>query len=71
MNDFRCKQCNRLLAKVHGEARIEIKCPRCKTMNLFSQEIFITIKENVIVEEKDEDEDKDREICTDPETAEN
>lgn len=46
MNDFRCKQCNRLLARVQGEAEVEIKCPRCKTMNLFSQnQLFITIDE--------------------------
>jgi phage FluMu protein Com len=63
MNDFRCRQCNRLLARIQGEARVEIKCPRCKTMNLFSQEIFITIKENIIVEGEDP--------CTDPEAAEN
>lgn len=57
MNDFRCKQCNRLLARVEGETRVEIKCPRCKTMNLYSKEIYITI------EQKDE-------ICTDPEIVE-
>jgi phage FluMu protein Com len=47
-----------LLAKVEGEAKVEIKCPRCKTMNLYSEEIFITIEK------------KRREAtCTDPEVA--
>lgn len=63
MNDFRCKQCNRLLAKILGEARVEIKCPRCKTMNLYTQEIYITFRENVTIERDDP--------CTDPEIAEN
>ncbi|MFH1347181.1 MAG: Com family DNA-binding transcriptional regulator [Candidatus Margulisiibacteriota bacterium] len=44
MIDFRCTQCNRLLAKIEGTARVEIKCPRCKSMNLFTEEIFITIE---------------------------
>lgn len=31
--EIRCKHCNKLLAK--GEIiNIEIKCPRCKTMNV-------------------------------------
>ena len=45
MKDFRCKQCNRLLAKVSEGSKVEIKCPRCKTMNFFVEEIFITIQE--------------------------
>ncbi|MFH1684246.1 MAG: Com family DNA-binding transcriptional regulator [Candidatus Margulisiibacteriota bacterium] len=44
MVDFRCTQCNRLLAKIDGSAKIEIKCPRCKCMNLFTEEIYITIE---------------------------
>ena len=56
MKDFRCKQCNRLLAKVGGGGRVEIKCPRCKTMNLYSEEIYVTIEEDP---------------CTDPDTVEN
>ena len=70
MTDFRCKQCNRLLAKIQGEARVEIKCPRCKTMNLYSQEIFITIKENVTIEAEAQAQDEE-DPCTDPEIAEN
>ena len=56
MSDFRCNNCGRLLAKVHGPAKVEIKCPRCKELNLYSEEIFITIDER-------------QEACTDPETA--
>ena len=57
MNDFRCKQCNRLLARVEGNPRVEIKCPRCKTMNFYSNEIYITIEER-------------KDPCIDPEVAE-
>lgn len=58
MNDFRCKQCNRLLARVEGNSRVEIKCPRCKTMNFYAEEIYITIQE------------EDKDTCIDPEVAE-
>ncbi|WP_301673117.1 Com family DNA-binding transcriptional regulator [Neisseria blantyrii] len=30
---YRCKNCNKLLAK--GEGELEIKCPRCKAVNQF------------------------------------
>ena len=56
MTDFRCSQCNRLLAKIEGTGTVEVKCPRCKAMNLYSGEIFITIEEKT-------------EKCTDPEAA--
>jgi phage FluMu protein Com len=60
MKDFRCQSCNRLLAKVAEGSKVEIKCPRCKSMNLFqSEEIYITI-----------DREKDRDSCIDPEIAE-
>lgn len=37
MNLIKCKSCGRLLAK--GEYRtLEIKCPRCKTLNIMSIE---------------------------------
>ncbi|MFH1541793.1 MAG: Com family DNA-binding transcriptional regulator [bacterium] len=46
MKEFRCERCNRLLAKIDGSARVEVKCPRCKAMNLhFTQEVYITIDE--------------------------
>lgn len=32
MDDIRCTTCHRLLARVHGEATIAVKCPRCKTV---------------------------------------
>ena len=57
MKDFRCFQCNRLLARIEGEGKVEIKCPRCKQMNLYQEEIFITIEES-------------QEPCTDQEIAE-
>lgn len=59
MKDFRCQSCNRLLARVEGTGKVEIKCPRCKAVSLYSsEEIYITIDER----------GKDR--CTDPEIAE-
>lgn len=41
MKDFRCKFCHRLLAKVDDGARVEIKCPKCKTMNLYQEDTVI------------------------------
>lgn len=41
MRDFRCKFCHRLLAKVGEGAKVEIKCPKCKTMNLYSEETVV------------------------------
>ncbi len=38
MKEFRCKFCHRLLAKVADGSRVEIKCPKCKTMNLYNEE---------------------------------
>lgn len=35
IKEVRCKNCQRLLAKVKGDA--EIKCPRCKTINIVKQ----------------------------------
>lgn len=32
MQEFRCSNCNKLLALVDGRA--EIKCPRCKVLNV-------------------------------------
>lgn len=36
MTDVRCKNCNKLLGRVKGEA--EIKCPRCKELNVTNTE---------------------------------
>ena len=41
LKEFRCKFCNRLLAKVGDGSKVEIKCPKCKTMNLFQDETII------------------------------
>ncbi len=37
MQDYRCVRCAKLLAKIGGEARVEIKCPRCKKLNNFNK----------------------------------
>ena len=41
LKEFRCKFCNRLLAKVEDGSKVEIKCPKCKTMNLYQDETII------------------------------
>ncbi|OGC06365.1 hypothetical protein A2526_00560 [candidate division WOR-1 bacterium RIFOXYD2_FULL_36_8] len=41
MKEFRCKFCNRLLAKVTDGSKVEIKCPKCKSMNLYSDETIV------------------------------
>lgn len=41
LREFRCKFCHRLLAKVAEGSRVEIKCPKCKTMNLFQDETVV------------------------------
>ncbi len=41
MKDFRCKFCHRLLAKVAEGSRVEVKCPKCKTMNLYTEETVV------------------------------
>jgi phage FluMu protein Com len=33
LSDFRCGQCNRLLARVNTLFQVQIKCPRCRTLN--------------------------------------
>jgi LSD1 subclass zinc finger protein len=41
LKEFRCKFCHRLLAKLDEGSRVEIKCPKCKTMNLYQNETVI------------------------------
>jgi phage FluMu protein Com len=41
LREFRCKFCHRLLAKVDEGSRVEIKCPKCKTMNLYQDETVV------------------------------
>ncbi|MBI5399249.1 Com family DNA-binding transcriptional regulator [Candidatus Saganbacteria bacterium] len=58
MKEFRCQKCRRLLAKIDGTGtRVEIKCPRCKGLNTFSEEIYITIEE-------------EKKLCSGPDIAE-
>lgn len=38
LSDFRCQNCRKLLAKMWlDRAVVEIKCPRCNTMNTRSE----------------------------------
>ncbi len=50
MKEFRCKFCHRLLAKI-GEAKlVEIKCPKCKTLNTWNEDAvyIVEIDERVL-----------------------
>ncbi|MBL8029942.1 MAG: PAS domain S-box protein [Candidatus Doudnabacteria bacterium] len=52
--EFRCKSCNKLLGKQHGEnAKIEIKCLRCGTINSVLEDggsqVFLTDCNGVIL----------------------
>ena len=40
MTEFRCEKCGKLLAKMGTTGTVEIKCPRCKTLNT------LEVKEN-------------------------
>lgn len=37
MKDFRCKKCNKLLAKEKINGTLEIKCTRCGTINVIKK----------------------------------
>ncbi|OGC15402.1 hypothetical protein A3J90_06205 [candidate division WOR-1 bacterium RIFOXYC2_FULL_37_10] len=41
MKEFRCSFCNRLLAKVGEGSNVEIKCPKCKSMNLYNKDSIV------------------------------
>lgn len=41
MKEFRCNFCHRLLAKVAEGSKVEVKCPKCKTLNLYQEETVI------------------------------
>lgn len=47
MQEHRCSQCNRLLfkSKMHGDYRVEIKCPKCKNINVFDRRIVNLTKD--------------------------
>ena len=38
--EFRCKKCNKLLAKICIQSNVEIKCRNCKSFNYFIQGII-------------------------------
>lgn len=38
MQDFKCAKCNKLLGRHQGSRKLEIKCPRCSYLNLYSTE---------------------------------
>ena len=41
LKEFRCKFCHRLLAKLEEGSKVEIKCPKCKTMNLYQDDTVV------------------------------
>ncbi|OGC07194.1 hypothetical protein A3H38_03195 [candidate division WOR-1 bacterium RIFCSPLOWO2_02_FULL_46_20] len=41
LREFRCKFCHRLLAKVGEGSKVEIKCPKCKTLSLYNEETIV------------------------------
>jgi phage FluMu protein Com len=44
MHEFRCKFCHRLLAKIGEAQKVEIKCPKCKTINLYSNNQIVVVE---------------------------
>lgn len=40
MNDFRCRKCNKLLCRYRECLELEIKCPRCSTVNSLSSQAY-------------------------------
>ena len=46
MEEYRCQFCHRLLAKIEEAGKIEIKCPKCKTLNLYSENKITVIEIN-------------------------
>jgi phage FluMu protein Com len=41
LKEFRCGFCNRLLGRVGEGSQVEIKCPKCKALNLYREETVI------------------------------
>jgi phage FluMu protein Com len=39
MTEVRCKLCGKLLLRIEGRARLEIRCPRRRCMQLQTREI--------------------------------
>jgi phage FluMu protein Com len=44
MQEYRCQYCHRLLAKIEEGGKIEIKCPKCKSLNLYSENKITVIE---------------------------
>jgi phage FluMu protein Com len=44
MEEFRCKFCHRLLARVEEAEMVEIKCPKCKTINLYRLNEIVVVQ---------------------------
>jgi phage FluMu protein Com len=44
MEEFRCKFCHRLLARVEEAQKVEIKCPKCKTINLYTLNEILVVQ---------------------------
>ncbi|MDE1531701.1 Com family DNA-binding transcriptional regulator [Pseudomonas carnis] len=42
MQEIRCGHCQRKLAAVHGFIELQIKCPRCRTLNYLKAESLLT-----------------------------
>ena len=74
MRDFRCQNCNRLLARVEGMGKVEIKCTRCKSMNLYmEEEVIITVDESPppsSSKDRLELQKRKADLCTEPGIAE-
>jgi phage FluMu protein Com len=41
LKEFRCGFCNRLLGRVGAGSQVEIKCPKCKALNLYQEETVV------------------------------
>ncbi|NQU17181.1 MAG: Com family DNA-binding transcriptional regulator [Candidatus Saganbacteria bacterium] len=44
LQEFRCRACNRLLAKIQECRVVEIKCPKCKTINLYRDNDVVLVQ---------------------------
>jgi phage FluMu protein Com len=53
VKEFRCKFCHRLLAKVDKAKKVEIKCPKCKSISLYSDDqVFIVELDEAYLQKK-------------------
>lgn len=35
LREVRCSQCRKLLCRADGKGRVEVVCPKCRTLNSF------------------------------------